>query len=59
MGRGGTVLGIILAAGAIGFTFIVWNGQNNTNNVTKTMVVGIWDALEDNKDFFPYSFQNN
>lgn len=33
MGRGGTalgIIGIILAAGAIGFAFFIWNGQNST-----------------------------
>ena len=35
MGSSGTalgIIGIILAAGAIGFAFIVWNGQNTTNS---------------------------
>ena len=48
MGRGGTalgIIGIILAAGAMGFTFVVWNGQNNLesdfNNLTRTIVVGV------------------
>ncbi|MFX0001358.1 MAG: hypothetical protein ACFE9Q_14380 [Candidatus Hodarchaeota archaeon] len=62
MGRGGTVLGIIgiiLAAGAIGFTFIVWNSQNTTQNLTRTIVVGIWETLSDNLDFVPYNSQNN
>ena len=62
MGRGGTVLGIIgviLAAGAIGFTFVVWNGQNTTNNLTGNIVVGIWDSLDDNLDFTPYNLQKN
>ncbi len=85
MGSGGTalgIIGIILAAGAIGFAFIVWNGQNTTNsdlddltdevnnltglsnsteinNLTKTIVVGIWDALDDNLDYAPYNLQND
>lgn len=87
MGKSGTVLGIIgmiLAAGAIGFAFVVWNGQNTTNsdlddltdelndlqselndlesnfnNLTKTIVVGIWDALDDNLDYAPYNLQND
>ncbi len=87
MGRGGTALGlivIILAAGAIGFAFVVWNGQNTTNsdlddltdefnnltdefnnlidefnNLTRTIVVGIWDALDYNLDYAPYTVQNN
>ena len=45
----------ILAAGAIGFTFIVWNGQNTTNNLTNTIVVGVWDALTDNQDYSPHN----
>ena len=35
MGKSGTalgIIGIILAAGAVGFTFVVWNGQNTTNS---------------------------
>ncbi|MFW9879258.1 MAG: hypothetical protein ACFFG0_39775 [Candidatus Thorarchaeota archaeon] len=62
MGRSGTVLGIIgiiLAAGAIGFTFIVWNSQNTTNDLTRTCVVGVWETLSDNLDFAPYNMQNN
>ncbi len=58
MGKGGTVLGfigIILAAGAIGFTYIVWNGQNTTNNLTGTRVVGIWESLSDNQVYTPYN----
>ena len=83
MGKGGAVLGIIgmiLAAGAIGFAFVVWNGQNTTNsdidaltdafndleadfsnltnvfnNLTQTIVVGIWEALDDNLDFVPHN----
>ena len=73
MGSGGKtlgIIGIILAAGAIGFVFVVWNGQNTTNsdlddltdklnNLTKTIVVGIWDALDDNLDYAPYNLQND
>ena len=85
MGKSGTVfgiIGIILAAGAIGFTFVVLNGQNTTNsdlddltdevnnliglsnsteinNLTRTIVVGIWDALDDNLDYAPYNLQND
>ena len=62
MGKGGTVIGIIgiiLAAGAIGFTFVVWNGQNTTNNLTGTIVVGIWDSLGDNQDFAPHNSLND
>ena len=58
MGRGGTVLGIIgiiLAAGSIGFTFIVWNGQNTTSNLTRTNIVGIWDALTDSQAISPHN----
>ena len=58
MGRGGTVLGIVgilLSAGAIGFAFVVWNGQNTINNLTGTIVVGIWDSLGDNQDFAPHN----
>ena len=56
MGHSGTVLGIIgiiLSAGAIGFTFVVWNGQNTTNNLT--IVVGVWDSLADNQDYPPHN----
>ncbi len=62
MGKGGTALGligIILAAGAIGFAFVVWNGQNAINGLTMTKVVGIWDAFEENQDFAPHNLQNN
>jgi len=66
MGSNGTalgVIGIILAAGAIGFAFFGWNGQNNLqsdfNNLTQTIVVGLWDALDDNLDFAPHNFQSN
>ncbi len=73
MGSGGKtlgIIGIILAAGAIGFTFVVWNGQNTTNsdlddltdevnNLTKTIVVGIWNVLDDNLDYAPYNLQND
>jgi len=62
MGRGGTVLGIIgiiLAAGAIGFTFIVWNGQNTSYDLPRTIVVGIWDALDENEDFAPHNYPND
>ncbi len=60
MGRGGAVLGvigIILAAGAIGFTFVVWNGQNTTNNMT--IVVGVWDSLADNQGYPPHNALDN
>ena len=46
MGRGGTalgIIGIIIAAGAIGFAFIVWNGQNTTNSDLDDLI----DALND------------
>ena len=62
MGKGGTVLGlvgIILAAGAIGFAFVVWNGQSTATNLTMTKVVGIWDAFEENQDFAPHNLQND
>jgi len=56
MGKGGTVLGligIILGAGGIAFGFFNMNSQNN--NLTQSIVVGIWDGLEDNLDFAPYN----
>jgi len=84
MGSGGTalgIIGIILAAGAIGFAFFVWNGQNATNsdlkadlddlteelndlesdfsNLTRTIVVGIWDDLDENQDYASYNTGNN
>ncbi len=77
MGRGGTALGIvgvILAAGAVGFTFIVWNGQNidnsnlkadlndlidEFNNRTRTLVVGVWVGLVDNYDYSPHNLTND
>jgi hypothetical protein len=62
MGRGGTVLGIIgtlLGAGALGFTFVVWNGQNTSNNLTRIIVVGIWNAFDENQDFAPHTYQND
>ncbi|KKK89373.1 hypothetical protein LCGC14_2733780, partial [marine sediment metagenome] len=30
------VMGIIIGAGAIGFAFFVWNGQNTTNSDLKS-----------------------
>ena len=77
MGRSGAafgIIGVILATGAIGFTFIVWNGLNTTNsdlkadlddltnelnNFTRTTVVGKWNALYDNYDYAPYNLTNN
>ena len=80
MGSGGTalgIIGIILAAGAIGFAFVVWNGQNTTNsdldglndelnnlesdlnNMTGIIVVGIWNAFDENQDFAPHTYQND
>ncbi len=73
MGSGGTalgIIGIILAAGAMGFAFFVWNGQNTTNsdlddlqeqldNMTRPIVVGIWDALDANLDYAPHNLANN
>ncbi len=112
MGSGGKALGIIgliLGAGAIGFAFVVWNGQNTTNsglnsdlddltdvlnnltdqlnnitnefnnltdqlnnitnefnnltdyfnNLTRIIVVGIWNAFDENQDFAPHTYQND
>ena len=87
MGRGGTalgIIGIIIASGAVGFSFVVLNGQNITNsdmgdltdelnnltdelnnlteelnNLGRIIVVGVWDALEDNLDFAPHNTQND
>ena len=83
MGSNGTalgiigIIGIILAAGAIGFAFVVWNGQNTTNsdldglndelnnlesdlnNLTRIIVVGIWNAFDENQDFAPHTYQND
>ena len=73
MGNSGAalgIIGIILAAGSIGFAFFVWNGQNTTNanfnsltdafnSLNKTMIIGLWDALEDNIDFAPYNLQSS
>ncbi len=94
MGRGGTalgIIGIIIASGAVGFSFVVLNGQNITNsdigdltdelnnltdelnnltdvfnnlteelnNLGRIIVVGVWDALEDNIDFAPHNTQND
>ena len=68
------IIGIIIAAGAIGFAFFVWNGTNSDlddltdqlnnlesdfNNLTQTIVVGIWDALDDNEDYAPYNSQHD
>jgi len=73
MGNSGTalgIIGIILAAGGTGLSFFVWNGQttlksdlndmeNNFNNLTRTIVVGIWDELDRNMDYSPHNLQNN
>ncbi|KKN09247.1 hypothetical protein LCGC14_1048490 [marine sediment metagenome] len=48
MGKGGTalgIIGIILAAGSIGFGFFVWNGQNTINS-------GLNSDLDDLTDTF-------
>ena len=77
MGRSGAILGIIgviLAAGAGGFTFIVWNGQNivnsnlkadlndlinEFNNLSRTVAVGEWVGLVDNYDYAPHNLTND
>ena len=66
MGRSGAALGIIgviLGAGAIGFSFVVLNGQNNLidelNNLTRTIVVGVWAALIDNYGYAPHNLTND
>ena len=73
MGSGGTalgIIGIILAAGAIGFAFFVWNGQNTINselddlrdelnNLTGNIAVGIWDNLDENLNYVPHNSQGN
>ncbi len=115
------IIGIILSAGAIGFAFFVWNGQNTTNsgvnsdlddlidelnnlksdfnnltdqfdiltelnnvtgldnftdalnnltgafnnlrgefnNLTRTIVVGEWDTLDDNYDYAPHNLPDD
>ena len=82
------IIGIILAAGAIGFAFFVWNGQNATNSDLKTdlgdltdelnnltseynnlqsefdsletsIVVGIWDEVDENTDYTPFVSDSN
>ncbi len=48
MGKGGTALGmigIILAAGAIGFGFFVWNGQNTVNSGLNSDLDDLTDTL--------------
>ena len=62
MGNSGTalgIIGIILGAGAFGFAFFVWNGQNDLesdfNNLESTILVGIWEDLSRNTDYTPYS----
>lgn len=73
MGNSGTalgIIGIILGAGATGFAFFMWNNQitlisdlnqmeNNFNNQTRTIVVGIWDELDRNLDYSPHNLQND
>ena len=57
MGKGGTVLGlmgIILGAGGIAFGYFNWTSQSTTNNLTGSIVVGIWNTLYDNLDYVPY-----
>jgi len=56
MGKAGTVfglIGIILGAGGIAFGFFNMNSQNN--NLTQSIVVGIWDGLAVNLDFTPHN----
>ena len=73
MGNSGTalgIIGIILAAGATGFTLFVWNVQttmksdlnnmeNNFNNLTRTIVVGFWEELDRNIDYSPHNLLND
>ena len=50
MGRGGTalgIIGIILAAGAIGFAFFIWNGQNSTISDLNTGIDDLQDQIND------------
>ncbi len=64
MGRSGAVLGIIgliLAAGSIGFTFIVWNGQNTSNSDLKAELDDLIDDLNnltDELNFLTDEFNN-
>ncbi len=39
------VIGIIIGAGAIGFAFFVWNGQNTTNSDLKSDIDDLTDQL--------------
>ena len=50
MGNSGIVLGIIgiiLAAGSIGFAFFVWNGQNTTNSALNSEIDDLRSDLND------------
>ncbi len=39
------IMGIIIGAGAIGFAFFVWNGQNTTNSDLKSDIDDLTDQL--------------
>jgi hypothetical protein len=66
MGRSGTALGligIIIGAVGVGFAFIAWNDQkilaSDFNNLTGTIIVGIWDNLDENLNYAPHNSQGN
>ena len=44
------IIGIILAAGAIGFAFFVWNGQNTTNSDVDDLTDEIADLRSEHND---------
>ncbi len=68
------IIGIILAAGVIGFAFFVWNGANSDvdalqaeinnlesdfNNLDTTILVGVWEDLSRNMDYTPFTSNGN
>jgi len=60
MGKGGSVLGLIgIILGAGGIAFGVFNISSQNNNVTQSIVVGIWDGLGDNLDFAPHNLNDD
>jgi len=57
MGKGGAVLGLIgmiLGAGGLVLWYFNWTGQSSNSTSTQNKVVGVWDGLDENKDYAGY-----
>ncbi|KKM61401.1 hypothetical protein LCGC14_1532110, partial [marine sediment metagenome] len=69
------IIGLILGAGAIVFVVWNGQNTTNSdldglndefnnlesdlNNLTRIIVVGIWNAFDENQDFAPHTYQND